>query len=89
VTLVRICLYDVTETGKNGEKLNKSFSYKMNGKTLTTLKLSTGLLQSDNKLTHNLLTGGLGWADTITISIDCNALFQRHTRGDNKQHEVK
>jgi len=39
-------MYDITEADSNEAKLNKSFSYSLEGKTLTTMKLSTGRVQS-------------------------------------------
>jgi len=42
-THFRLCLYNVTEAGNDTEpRLNKAFSYSVDGKTLTTLKLSGG-----------------------------------------------
>ena len=42
VTRFRVCFYDITDADKSEAKINKAFSYTLEGKTLTTLRISGG-----------------------------------------------
>ena len=39
----RVCLYNIAEAEKSEAKLDKTLSYSVDGKTLTSLKISRGI----------------------------------------------